>query len=122
MLNQVQRVGNYMQKIIKVTVLVGIACAALILVIVVARWKHYKRVISAALFTNAYLFLFGCWYINKEAGLASITLFSETFSQVLRRIIRETFNVFQITSIIYLVLGILVILFFVRRHHKSHLT
>ena len=121
MLNQVQKVGHYMQKIIKVTMLIGIACAAIILVIVVAKWKKYKRVLPAALFTNAYLFLFGCWYVNKEAGLESITLFSETFSEVLRRIIKETFGVFQMTSYIYIVLGILIILLFVRRHHKSHL-
>ena len=121
MLNQVQKVGTYMQKIIKVTMLIGIALAALILVIVVAKWKQYKRVLPAALFTNAFFFLFSCWYINKEAGLESITLFSETFSQVLRRIIKQTFGVFQITSYVYLVLGVLIIILFVKRHHKSHL-
>jgi len=121
MLNQVQKVGHYMQKIIKLTMLVGIAIASVILVIVVARWKHYKRVISPALFTNAFLFLFGVWYINKEAGLASITIFSETFSVVLRRIIQNTFHVFQYISYAYLVIGVLVIILFVRKHHKSHL-
>ena len=121
MLNQVQKVGHYMQKIIKVTMLIGIAAAALILVIVVARWKHYKRVLPPALFTNAFLYLFGCWYVNKEAGLSSITLFSETFSIVLRRIIKETFTVFQVTSYVYLALGVLIIILFFRRHHKSHL-
>lgn len=121
MLNQIQKVGHYMQKIIKVTMLIGIAVASIILVIVVARWKHYKRVLSPALFTNAFLFLFACWYINKEAGLTSITIFSETFSEVLRRIIQNTFQVFQNISYIYLVLGVIIIILFVRKHHKSQI-
>ena len=70
------------------------------------------------LLTTSFLTLFSIWYINKTAGLSSITIFSETFSNIIRLIIEKTFIVFQLISIVLIVLAILLHIFVIHEHRK----
>lgn len=120
MLDQVQKVGKYVQPATKIIVVPIAVLSLLLLLVLILRWKIYKRIISSCLFTNSILLLFGTKYIYNKAGLSSTYLFSETFSKILRKIINNTISYFTIISIIYIVLGLLIILLFVRERHKHH--
>ena len=56
-------------------------------------------------------------FFNK---ISSITLFSETFSEVLRKIVSKLYLVLQIVSIGYIIVGVLIIIIFIRERHKHH--
>ena len=120
MLNQVQKVGKNVQQVTKLVVLAVASISLLLLLVLVLRWKIYKRLISACLFTNSFLILFCIYYIYEKAGLASTFIFSETFSQVLRKTINSTFLYFRNFAIAYAILGALIIILFVRERFKHY--
>ena len=120
MLNQLPKIGSYMQKAIKLTTVMIITLAMILFILIVARFKTMKHILPPCLFATSFVTLFGCFYINKEAGLESITIFSVTFSEVLRKIISNTFHLFQNLSYAYIIIGFLIIIFFIRKKYKHH--
>ncbi len=122
MLNQVTRIGKYMKILIKVTSLASILLFTLFMILLMIRRKTIKKLLPVPFLTTAFLLLFGTWYINKEAGLSSITIFSKTFSEILRSMIQKTFLTFNIIAILYITIAIILHLFFIhhRKRHRHH--
>ena len=120
MLNQVQKLGKYVQLATKIIVIAIAVLLILLLMVLVIKWKIYKRLISSCLFTNSFLILFSIYYVYEKAGLSSTYIFSETFSQIIRKIINNTFLYFKMFAIAYAILGVLIILLFVKGRHKHY--
>lgn len=125
MLNQLPTVGSTVQKATKADTILALSLSMILLIIIIAKFKKAKHILPASLFTTSFVILFGSYYINKEAGLSSITIFSTTFSEVLRKIIAKTFTTFQYISYAYIIIGLMIIILCIRekhrhRHHHHH--
>lgn len=118
MLNHLEQAGKYMNTIIKMDTVLSIILSVFLLLLILLRFRQVKRLLPVPLLTTSFLTLFSIWYINKTAGLSSITIFSETFSSIIRLVIEKTFIIFQIISIVSIVLAILLHIFLIHEHRK----
>ncbi len=119
MLNHLTKVGKYMNMIIKAFSVAAIILVSSFIILILLRKKTIKKLLPVPLFTTSFILLFVTWYINKTAGLSSITVFSKTFSEIIRKIIKNTFISIKILAIIYIIIAIILQLFFIH-YHKRH--
>lgn len=122
MFGKVSKIGSIIQKCDKLISIGTVLLGSLLALYLVFRRNKIKQLLPVALFMSSILILFGTYYINHEAGLSSITVISVTFSNILRKIIMSSFDLYRIVSYGYIVLGILLVLLLVkkRRHHRRH--
>lgn len=124
MLNQVSKVGKLVSMITKPVLIATIGLGVLLVLILIIRRKKLYRILPIALLTSSFLILFGTIYIYSKAGLANTTIISVTFSDIIRKIIKSTFNIYQITSIIYIIIAVIIVIVskvrIKRKHHHNH--
>ena len=122
MLNQASKIGKIISKIEIPILLAIILLSTLLTILILLRRKKITQILPPAILTVSFLILFGTFYIYERAGFANTTIISVTFSTILRKIIKNTFLVFQVTSIIYIIVAIIITSFMKvkRRHHHHH--
>lgn len=120
MLNKVETVGQIATSAIKITTVLSIFLTMSLFLLILLKSKTMKELLPVPLLTTSFLILFGSYYINKTAGLSSITIFSVTFSDILRSMIDKTFLCYKVIAIVYIVIAVFINLFLVKKHHRRH--
>ena len=115
---QITKVRNIFRKIIKYfnPIYIGLSILLLISMIFLLIRKKFFQFLPISLFFSSFLILFGIFYADYFVGFQNITIVSETFSTILRKIILSTFDICKIVSIVFIIVGIIFIL--IRREEK----
>lgn len=116
---QINRIRNILLKVMKYFEPFYYVLAAILLFssLILIISKKFLQFVPISLFFTCFLILFGIYYSDYYVGFQNITIVSETFSNILRKIILSTFDICKFVSLVLFLIGILLI--FIRRDRKS---
>lgn len=117
MLNHVSSLGKIIQLVTPFVDVLCYLCGGILLLWMIFRRRYLTQILSVPFFTSGMLILFGIYYVSTRTEIRHFTMFSLTFSKIVRRIILETFTVFNVVAVTFFFLGICVIL--LRRFPKK---
>ena len=109
---QINKIRNIFRKIMKYfnPIYIALASIVFILSVILVIRKKFLLFLPISLFFSSFLLLFGILYADYYVGFQNITIISETFSTILRKIILSTFDICKLVSFTIFIVGILSIL------------
>ncbi len=112
-LNQTMKISKGIHLVNKYLNLAIIILGILILIylVILILRKKFLQYVPVSLFFTSFLIIFSIYYSDVKVGFRNITIISESFSEIIRKIISTTFQVCLILVVVYLILGIILILF-----------
>ena len=113
MFNQISKVSKVVNKIEKYFnyVFISLSVILILISIILLIKKKLFMYLPISLFVSSFLILFGIFYSDKIVGFSDITIISMTFSEVLRKIIFNVFALYKNISIVFVIIGMIIIFF-----------